>query len=212
MMRTRVKFCGITRQADADAAVALGVDALGFVFAPGSPRRVATESAQRIRQSLPPFVAAVILVMNQPQAEVAEIIAAMHPDFVQFHGEENADFCMSFGRPYFRVVPMGDGPQALREVAQAHPQARALLLDSHARGLRGGTGERFDWSRPLEVVRQPLILAGGLHPGNVAAAIEHLRPFAVDVSSGIEQAPGHKDSGKMADFLRATRTADGARH
>jgi phosphoribosylanthranilate isomerase len=107
---------------------------------------------------------------------------------------------------------MGAGVDALREVALAHPQARALLLDGHARGQHGGSGERFDWGVSVELVPQPLILAGGLNPQNVGDAIARLRPFAVDVSSGIEQAPGQKDSGKMADFLRATRAADGARH
>lgn len=206
--RTRIKFCGITRAEDAAVAIALGVDALGLILVPESPRHITLAAALALRAKLPPFVAAVVLLRNPDEATVRETLRVLKPDLLQFHGEETAAFCASFGWPYLKAVAMQDQPRSLAEIAAEYASAAALLLDGHAVGGQGGLGRAFDWQRASEKVGVPLMLAGGLRPDNVAAAIRAARPYAVDVSSGIEAAPGIKDSGKMRAFVREVQRAD----
>lgn len=209
--RTRIKFCGITRAQDALAAVALGVDAVGLIFAADSPRKLEPAAAAAIRRALPPFVAAVALLRNADAATVRRVIEAVRPDLLQFHGDEPAAFCASFGLPYLKAVGMRDLRQPLAQIAADHAGAAALVLDGHGAGEAGGQGRTFDWSLASDCGK-PLILAGGLTAANVAAAIGSAHPYAVDASSGIETdprlAPGIKDSGKMGAFVRAVRRAD----
>jgi phosphoribosylanthranilate isomerase len=205
--RTRIKFCGITRSEDALAAVALGVDALGLIFAEGSPRRLGLAAAAAIRGRIPPLVTVVSLLRNHSAAQVREVIAAVRPDLLQFHGDEDPAFCAGFGLPYLKAVGMKGLAKPLAEVARDYSEASALLLDGHAPGEAGGRGERFDWGG-IAAIDKPVVLAGGLKPENVAEAIRIARPYAVDVSSGIESAPGIKDSGKMEAFVRQVRGAD----
>lgn len=207
-LRTRIKFCGITRAEDARLAAALGVDALGFVFVPGSPRCLTLHAAAAIRAQLPPLLSVVTLLQNPNSDEVWETIDAMQPHLLQFHGEETAQFCSSFGVPYLKAVAMRGLQRPLAEVAADYADAAALLLDGHAAGELGGQGKTFDWASIAAGVKIPLILAGGLNPENVATAVRTARPYAVDVSSGIESKPGIKDSGKMEAFVRHVRDAD----
>jgi len=207
-LRTRIKFCGITRAEDARVAAALGVDALGFVFVPGSPRCLTLHAAAAIREQLPPLISVVTLLQNPNSDEVWETIDAMQPHLLQFHGEETAQFCASFGMPYLKAVAMRGPQRPLAEVAADYADAAALLLDGHAAGELGGQGKTFDWADIAAGVKIPLILAGGLNPENVATAVRTARPYAVDVSSGIESKPGIKDSGKMEAFVRHVRDAD----
>jgi phosphoribosylanthranilate isomerase len=206
IQRTRIKFCGITRAQDAELAVALGVDALGFVLVPESPRFIAAEAAAEIRHALPPLVSSVALFRNAEPAFVREVLRLLQPSLAQFHGEEDAAYCESFGLPYLKSVAMA-GPQDLPKLAKTYASAAALLLDGHGANQMGGSGQTFDWSR-VPTVAKPLVLAGGLKPDNVAAGIAALRPFAVDVSSGIEASPSIKDSEKMRAFARAVQRAD----
>lgn len=207
--RTRIKFCGITRTADALAAAALGVDALGLIFAAGSPRQLSLEAAVAIRGRIPPLVTVVSLLRNHSAAQVREIIAAVQPQLLQFHGDEDPAFCAGFGLPYMKAVGMKGLHKPLAEVARDYADAAALLLDGHAPGEAGGQGERFDWSA-IAAIDKPIVLAGGLKPENVAEAIGLARPYAVDVSSGIEAAPGIKDSGKMEAFVRQVQGVQGS--
>lgn len=208
--RTRIKFCGITRAEDAAEAIALGVDALGFILVPESPRCVSLEVAARIRATLPPFVSAVVLLRNPAPEQIHEAIRVLKPDLLQFHGEETAAFCASFGWPYLKAIAMQDEPRALGEIAAEYADAAGLLLDGHGAGGLGGQGRSFDWTRITADAGKPLLLAGGLTPANVGLAIRTARPYAVDVSSGIEAAPGIKDSGKMRAFVREVSAADPA--
>lgn len=208
--RTRVKFCGITRAADARIAVECGVDALGFVFDSKSARTIRPEDAQNIAQALPPFVSVVALFRDADSAKVRQVLNAFRPDFLQFHGEESPEFCMGFPAPYIKAVPMSE-PQDLEQWATRHASARALLLDSHQAGAVGGTGKAFDWSLLIPLRGKPVVLAGGLNPENVVRAITMARPYAVDVSSGIESAPGIKDPERMREFIRQVRHADAHR-
>lgn len=207
-MSTRVKFCGITRLPDAQAAIALGVDAVGLVFDPHSARFIQLAQAVMIRRHLPPFVTAVALFRNAPKAQVEEILTALNPALPQFHGDETAGFCESFGVPYLRAVPMAQTLDVMA-FAQQHPRASALLLDAHAPGEAGGQGKVFDWARTPKNLPRPVVLAGGLTPDNVGAAIAQVRPYAVDVSSGIEATRGIKDLEKMRSFMHAVKKADG---
>ena len=207
MSRTRVKYCGITRPQDADAAVALGANAIGLVFAAGSPRFISLDQAVMIRRRLPSALQAVALFRNTNADEVRRVIAALQPDLLQFHGEESPEFCESFGRPYWRAVPMG-APADLGAWAARHPSATALLLDAHAPGEAGGTGRSFDWTKAAAAGGTPVVLAGGLTPENVGEAVRRVRPYAVDVSSGIESRPGIKDQDRMRRFIDAVRQAD----
>jgi phosphoribosylanthranilate isomerase len=205
LTRTRIKFCGITRAQDADFAVELGVDALGFVMVPASRRYLAPERAAKIRHRLPPFVASVALFLDADSACVQDAIDALQPDLLQFHGHEDAGFCASFGLPYIKAIPM-HGETDAAKVARRFGSAAAVLLDSHASGELGGTGLAFDWKRARKLGGR-FILAGGLDAKNVGTAIRAARPYAVDVSSGIEQRPGIKDPRKMKAFVKAAGAA-----
>ncbi len=210
MSRTRIKFCGIRRARDAEAAVAFGVDAIGFVLVPGSSRYITADKAFAVRRKLPAFVSAVALFKDADSAAIQEAVDVLRPDLLQFHGNEDAEFCASFGLPYLKAVAMAEPAQLAKE-ARRHRAAAGLLLDGHARGEMGGRGETFDWKAASVVakkVRSSLILAGGLSPGNVGSGIAVLRPYAVDVSSGIELRPGVKDADKMRDFVGAVQRAD----
>lgn len=206
LRRTRIKFCGITREADAHAAVALGVDALGFVFVPKSPRHVELSAAREIRRRLPPFVSVVALSMDAEPAFIDEMIWQLEPNLLQFHGTETPDFCRSFRVPYIKAVAMAEA-QDLATWSTAYAGAAALLLDGHGAGEPGGQGRAFDW-RTATGGQHPLMLAGGLKADNVADAIRAVRPYAVDVSSGIESAPGLKDPDKMQAFIEEVRRVD----
>ncbi len=198
----------MTRAEDLAFAAGLGVDAVGFVLVPKSPRYLSPERAAELRCALPPFVATVALFQNADALFVHRALAELQPDLLQFHGEEPEEFCAGFGMPYLKAVSM-HAPQDLTRLAAQFPSAAALLLDSHPAGELGGTGRRFDWSA-TGASPKPIVLAGGLTADNVADALRKLRPYAVDVSSGIESAPGLKDSAKMRAFVEAVRKAEQA--
>lgn len=206
MNRTRIKFCGLTRAEDVRVAAELGVDAIGFVLTKKSRRFIEPVQARALRDALPPFVSAVALFMDDDAAWIEQAIAVLRPDLLQFHGIETASFAERFDRPYLKAVPMGSMVD-LVAFAEAHPRASGFLLDSHAPGAAGGSGEAFDWTRVPRDFARPLVLAGGLDANNVAQAITMARPDAVDVSSGIESAPGIKDASKMRAFVAAVRSA-----
>lgn len=205
-MTTRIKFCGLTRIEDVRTAVALGVDAIGFVFARRSRRFVEPGHAAALRAALPPFVSAVALFMDDEPDWIEQVIGAVRPDLLQFHGEETPPFAARFARPYLKAVPMASAGDAAA-YAGRYADARGFLLDSHASGGAGGSGTVFDWSAVPQLPR-PIVLAGGLDAGNVAQAIAQVKPYAVDVSSGIESVPGLKDAAKMRAFVEAVRAAD----
>jgi len=204
-MRTRVKICGITRPADALAAAQAGADAIGLVFYPPSPRYLGTERAGEIRDALPPFVQTVALFVNPDAAQVAQVLGRVRPSMLQFHGEETPEFCAQFGVPFVKAVRMKPGVDAL-EYLRRFPSAAAWLFDSHVPEY-GGVGESFDWAL-VPVTERSVILSGGLSQANVAAAIRRVRPWGVDVSSGVEAAKGIKDAAKIAAFMAEVRNAD----
>jgi phosphoribosylanthranilate isomerase len=201
---TRIKCCGMTRVEDALLAARLGADAIGLVFTSRSQRRVELSQATEIRQALPPFVTAVALFMDDDAALVREVIRVVQPDLLQFHGQEDDAWCAQFGQRYLKAIAMGEGAAALSRLHD-YPRAAGLLLDGHGLGEAGGSGRAFDWSRMPSGLAQPLILAGGLNPDNVAEAIRIARPWAVDVASGVEASPGIKDAAKMGAFIAAVR-------
>lgn len=207
MSHTRIKFCGLTRPEDVRLAVELGVDYVGLVFAPGSPRRLSHESAHRLRALVPEEIAVVALVMDNPRQDIEEIIEALRPDLLQFHGSEDDVSCSAFGIPFLKAVAMGADADA-DAAASLFPSAYGLLLDGHGPGEAGGSGQRFDWTRTPGSTQTRFFLAGGLCADNVGLAIRTARPWGVDVSSGIEQAPGIKDGGKMRFFVEESRRAD----
>jgi phosphoribosylanthranilate isomerase len=202
-MTTRIKFSGMTRVDDALAAAALGVDAIGVVLTPRSKRCVSPRQAREIQRALPPFVTTVALFMDDEPGFIAEAVAAVQPDLLQFHGSETLEDCVRYDVPYVKAIAMGGGDQAsaLRE----HSAAVGFLFDAHAPGEPGGIGRAFDWSRIPRDLTRPLILARGLTAENVATAIRTVAPFAVDVASGIESAPGIKDTDRMRRFVAAVR-------
>ncbi|HSA88438.1 MAG TPA: phosphoribosylanthranilate isomerase [Burkholderiales bacterium] len=204
-MRTRVKICGITRTADAAAAARAGADAIGLVFYPPSPRFLSVERAREIRDALPPFVQTVALFVNPDAALVAQVIGRVHPAMLQFHGEESPQLCEQFGLPYVKACRVKPGASAL-EYLRPFSRAAAWLFDSHVPEY-GGVGESFDWSL-VPAADKPVILSGGLSRENVAAAIRRVRPWGVDVSSGVESAKGIKDAAKVAAFIAEVRNAD----
>lgn len=209
MFRTRIKMCGITRVEDARLACELGADAIGIVMTPSSPRGVSIERARAIRDALPAFVDAVVLSHGLPAERVHAIIEGVRPDCVQFHGLEDAAFCESFGVRYVKALGMA-GELDVRAIAAEHAHAAGFVLDGHPPGQQGGRGRTFDWSRVPRDLGRPVILAGGLNSGNVGDAIRAVRPWAVDLASGIESAPGVKDPAKMRAFVAAVRAADAA--
>ena len=204
--RTRIKICGLTREADVDAAVSAGADALGFVLWPGSPRHVTAERAGDLARRLPPFVTPVLLFVNAGADELRRGIEQAPLALLQFHGDETPAQCRAAGRPFLRAARMAPGVDLL-DFAARFQGAQALLLDAHVAGY-GGAGEVFDWSRIPPGVPCPLVLSGGLSPANVTDGVLRVRPWAVDVSSGVESAKGIKDAGLMRRFCRAVREAD----
>lgn len=209
MNRTRIKCCGMTRVEDARLAAELGADAIGVVITARSKRRVDLAQARAIVAAMPPFVATVALLMDDSAETVRAVIEQVQPDLLQFHGAESDAWCAQFGRPFLKAIAMGEGAAALPRLRE-YPRAAGLLLDGHGLGEPGGSGKAFDWSLMPTDLAQPLLLAGGLHPGNVGEAVRAARPWAVDVASGIESAPGIKDAGRMAAFIAAVRAADAA--
>lgn len=204
MSVVRSKICGITRLEDGLAAVAAGADAIGLVFYAPSPRAVTIEQAQAIVAGLPPFVTTVGLFVDMPTREIETVLAAVPLDLLQFHGDESPADCEALRRPYIKALRVRAGDDVVAQVA-AYPGARAVLLDTFVDGVPGGTGQAFDWSLVPAQLSKPVILAGGLTPGNVAAAIAQVRPYAVDVSGGVEASKGIKDAAKVKDFVRAVR-------
>jgi phosphoribosylanthranilate isomerase len=209
LFRTRVKFCGMTRAGDVRLASELGVDAIGFVFAKQSPRRVRPEEARLMRNALAPLVDAVALFMDNTADEVREAVRQVRPTLLQFHGSEDDAFCRGFGVPWIKAVAMGDGqPDSATLLQLRYPGAAGFLFDSHATGKAGGSGTTFNWERWPKTLNKPAILAGGLTPENVFDAIIATQPWGVDVSSGIETAPGTKDGHRMRTFVEEVRRAD----
>lgn len=205
--RTRIKFCGFTLEQDVDVAVRMGADAIGLICVPGSKRELHPTRAAELRARVPNYAACVLLLSNASEDEARMAIEIVRPDYVQFHGAETGFFCAQFGRPYFKSVSVQHADD-IRSAAREFPSAAALLLDSHGADGMGGTGQTFDWTQIARDVEKPLILAGGLRPDNVGEAVRMVAPFAVDVSSGIESAPGRKDFDKMKRFVEAVRQAD----
>lgn len=204
-MATRVKFCGITREQDLCYAAYLGVHAIGFVFCPESPRVVDVQQAHALSRLCPPFISRVGLFMNQDASTIQKVMQQVELDMLQFHGQEEERFCASFNMPYIKSVAMGGDAAA---ITQHYQTATALLLDSNELGQAGGSGKLFDWDKIPQDMEQLVILAGGLNPANVAEAVINVRPYAVDVSSGIESSKGIKDQQKMKKFIQAVRVAD----
>jgi len=209
LFRTRIKFCGMTRAGDIRLASELGVDAIGFVFARGSARRVAPAEARAMRQAVTPMVDVVALFRDNSREEVREVMRTVRPSLLQFHGDEDDAFCRAFNMPYLKAVAMG-GTEAVtaRSLQLAHPHAAGFLLDSHAPGGSGGSGVAFDWAQVPVGLHRPFLLAGGIGPDNVFDAITRVQPWGVDVSSGIESAPGIKDGDRMRRFVEEVRRAD----
>lgn len=202
-MRTRIKFCGFTRVDDVGAAASVGADALGFIFAAGSSRRIEPAQADALIAAVPAFVTPVALFRDHAADDIAAILARAPRMLLQFHGDETPEFCASFRRPWLKAVPMGTlADAALTDFLRsfAHAGCAGFVFDSHGGAAAGGTGQVFDWSRIPHALPAPLILAGGLMPETVAAAVRQVRPYAVDVASGIESAPGIKDHAKMRRF------------
>ncbi|WP_233543889.1 phosphoribosylanthranilate isomerase [Salinisphaera sp. Q1T1-3] len=203
----RTKICGVGSTADARAAVAAGADALGLSFAHNSTRRLDLPLADEISRAVGPFVSRVGLFMDDDASMVNAVLAAVSLDMLQFHGDESPAFCRRFGKPYIKAVAMGEGDVSLPAVAARYPDAAALLLDGNRRGQPGGRGETFDWGVDFGAVDVPVIVAGGLHAGNVGQAIASLAPYAVDVSSGVEATRGVKSTQKMQAFINAVLKA-----
>ena len=206
-MRTRIKICGITSVEDALAAARLGADAIGLVFFPPSPRYVEVEQAAEIAAALPPFVTTVGLFVNADEQTIADVVSRVRIDLIQFHGNECKDYCGLHQRPYIKAVRMSDDVDLDKQLND-FSQARGLLLDTYKAGVPGGTGEQFNWDRVPAHHADKIILAGGLTPENVKDAVSQVHPYAVDVSGGVESAPGKKDTEKMARFIEAVRSQE----
>ncbi len=204
---TRIKICGITRVDDALAAAASGADALGFVFHVKSPRHVTVPLAARVVAAIPPFVTVVGLFVNPTEDEVREVLRHVPLDVLQFHGEEEPAFCEQFGRPYIKAIRVRHDVDLI-QCAARYAEAQGMLLDAFVEGAHGGTGALLDWALIPPAMPLPAILAGGLNAGNVAEAIRLVRPYAVDVSSGVEAAKGIKDAAKVAAFINEVKRID----
>ncbi|WP_087517493.1 phosphoribosylanthranilate isomerase [Pseudomonas sp. M30-35] len=205
MRVVRSKICGITRLEDALAAVAAGADAIGFVFYPKSPRAVTIEQARAIIASLPPFVTTVGLFVDMPREQLQQLLVQVPLDLLQFHGDETPEQCEGFGRPYIKALRVKSGADVGQQIAP-YASASGVLLDTFVAGVPGGTGEIFDWSLVPQGLQMPIILAGGLTPDNVEAAIKQVKPYAVDVSGGVEASKGIKDLSKVKAFIQAVRS------
>ncbi|MEW8027136.1 MAG: phosphoribosylanthranilate isomerase [Candidatus Thiodiazotropha sp.] len=206
-MRTRIKICGITRVEDAADAVRLGADAIGLVFYPPSPRAVSLQQAKAIVESLPPFVTVVGLFVDQDRDTIERYIHEVQIDLLQFHGDESADECSGYPRPWIKAIRMCEGID-LVEIERTYSRASGLLLDSYKAGVPGGTGQCFDWGRIPATQASRIILAGGLDPQNVAQAIRQVHPYAVDVSGGVERSKGIKDAAKIEAFIAGVKRGD----
>jgi phosphoribosylanthranilate isomerase len=206
--RTRIKICGITRQVDADLIVSLGVDSIGLVFYPPSPRRIEIAAATKMRNLLPPFVTVTALFLDDTPELIGSVIEQVHPDLLQFHGQETEASCHQWKTPYIKSIPMGETLDP-KGYASQFPSALGFLLDSNMAGRQGGSGDTFDWSKIPSSLDFPLVLAGGLNLGNVAAAITQVKPWAVDVSTGVEAARGIKDANLVKQFIKEVNRADG---
>jgi phosphoribosylanthranilate isomerase len=211
--KTRIKVCGITSPEDGLEVARAGADAIGLNFFPASPRVITIADAKRILAVLPPFITTVGLFVNATDAEVREVLAHVPLDMLQFHGDEDPQFCASFNRPYLKAIKMRADTD-LVGMLRAYDTALGILLDAWHETLPGGTGQAFDWTLldafdDSERLNHRLILAGGLQPGNVAEAIRKTKPWAVDVSSGVESAPGIKSAELTKQFIKAVRSADG---
>ncbi len=207
MRRTRAKICGLTRPLDAVIAAELGVDAIGLVFYDKSPRNVSLRQAEEILSALPAFVTSVGLFLNPEVEHVDKVTTELPLDCLQFHGTETHDFIAQFARPYIKALGMQDDASVVDRVA-AYPDSSGYLLDSHASGEAGGSGETFAWEKIPSALRSMMIVAGGITPDNVEQCIRGVRPYAIDVSSGVESAPGIKDKEKMEKLFKAIRQAD----
>lgn len=205
-MAVRVKICGVTRLQDLHAACDAGADALGFVFFEKSPRHLTIAAAAALVREVPPFVQSVGLFVNADPAFIAAVLAAVPLDLLQFHGDETPAECARFGRPYIKALRVKQDTDLLK-CAAGFDAARGLLLDAFVPGVPGGTGERFDWGLIPANLPKPVILSGGLTPDNVAEAVRTVRPWAVDVSSGVEAAKGIKDAHKIARFIAKAKEA-----
>jgi len=204
---TRVKICGITREQDLRAVANSGADAIGMVFYEKSPRHVSVQQASELMHHVPPFVTVVGLFVNPTVDYVRQVLATVCLDVLQFHGEEAPEFCRQFGKPYLKAIRVKAGVD-LVECAARYADAQGLLLDAFVEGTQGGTGESFDWALIPQDMPLPVILSGGLHAGNVADAIKQVRPYAVDVSSGVETSKGIKDAAKVAAFITEVKDVD----
>ena len=201
---TRIKFCGLTHPEDVTCAVALGADALGFVFYPPSPRALTADQAISLTRLVPAFVTRVGLFVDADHATIQEVFDKNRLNLVQYHGDESPTFCAEVGLPYIRAIRVRPGVDVVAEMAR-YTDASGFLLDAYKPGVPGGTGESFDWQL-IPKTERPVILAGGLTPENAMDAIQVVAPWALDVSGGIEFAPGRKDPDKMARFIAACRT------
>lgn len=205
--RTRVKICGLKRLDDALFCADLGADSIGLVFHPPSPRLIDLDAATRIRQSLPPFVTVTALFLNEQQDWMTRVVESVQPDCLQFHGDEPVEICEQFKLPYLKSVPMGTVENS-RQYADQYPGAQGFLLDSNVAGRMGGSGDTFDWSKIPTSFGSPVVLAGGLNPHNVAEAIARVRPWAVDVSSGVEVSRGVKEKTLIEQFFQEVQQSD----
>ena len=205
-MRTRIKICGITRLEDAKASVRAGCDALGFVFYKESPRYIALDAFKVIVKELPPFVTKTGLFVNADPAEIEEAIQSGLVNVLQFHGDETPDFCRQFNFPYIKAVAVSSSVDLIQYAKDFH-DAEALLLDAYHEHLKGGTGQTFDWNLIPQTLSKPIVLAGGLTVDNVKEAIKKVKPYAVDVSGGVEESKGIKNSLKIQAFIKETQDA-----
>jgi phosphoribosylanthranilate isomerase len=206
-MRTRVKICGFTRVEDAVYAAQLGIDAIGLVFYPPSPRHIEIKQAVKIVNALPAFTSVVALFVDEREAQIREVLQQLPIDYLQFHGDEPAEACRLYGKRYVKAVRMKDDID-ISDLAWQYHDAAGLLLDAYHPGAKGGTGGRFDWNRIPEQCSLPIILAGGLDESNARQAVQTVRPYALDVSSGVEAEKGVKDALKMAAFIREVNEGD----
>ncbi|MDH4611998.1 phosphoribosylanthranilate isomerase [Pseudomonas sp. BN102] len=204
MSAVRIKICGITRIEDALAAVAAGADAIGLVFYAKSPRAVTPAQAKAIVAALPPFVTSVGLFVDMPRAELKQLLAEVPLDLLQFHGDESPEDCAGHGRPFIKALRVKTGDDVAAAIAR-YPDAAGILLDTYVPGTPGGTGEAFDWSLVPRDAAKPVVLAGGLTPENVGDAVRQVRPYAVDVSGGVEASKGIKDAAKIKAFIQRAR-------
>jgi phosphoribosylanthranilate isomerase len=209
MTHTRIKLCGMTRAEDVRLAVELGVDYIGLIFAAESPRRLLLGQARMLRELVPEQIGVVALLMDNSASDVEKIIEQVQPDLLQFHGQEDDAFCAGFARPFIKALPMAglESEDVAGHLAR-YPSAWGFVLDGHAAGQAGGSGQRFDWRRWPRDLARPALLAGGLDAGNVAMAVRTARPWGVDVSSGLESARGVKDAERVRGFVAAVRSAD----